>query len=385
MFDWLRRRLGGRQRGGEKADNMNPAKLADAIADARLLLHYAASRGIKLKDAVMNAVVAADHAQAAGAVSEELELKFWKSFRELAEAVSPVTVQSIRATVEEPSHAASWLDSLAVWRTMSEAHWAVFKYRWLALFFLLVLISTQMFWVVGVSLTSETVTLTQKIATLEIQRKELKADPSIDVEQRIRRDGELQADIDELRDWITGSYQSLRDWNRTWAAVANNVPFQNSPFDSDDFKKLKDTAKNRIEVTSAEFVLQALSAYILPLLYGLLGAFAYVLRAISREIREVTFSSDSTIRYGLRLSLGLLSGIAVGLLLTPSDTGNESNVPSEILNLKTLSPLGLAFVAGYAVELIFAAMDRIVAAFTGDRAIGGRGKAAKGGDGGQPA
>jgi len=42
-------------------------------------------------------------------------------------------------------------------------------------------------------------------------------------------------------------------------------------------------------------------------------------------------------------------------------------VPGAVLTLKTLSPLALAFLAGYAVELIFTAMDRIVGAFSGGR------------------
>jgi len=31
---------------------------------------------------------------------------------------------------------------------------------------------------------------------------------------------------------------------------------------------------------------------------------------------------------------------------------------------RTLSPFALAFLAGYSVELLFAAMDRLIAAFT---------------------
>jgi len=391
MFDWLKSLAGIRPAEAGRADALEGVTLADAIADARLLLHYAASRGIELTDSVTNAVIKADHAQSpaegapadgdvpANAVSPEIELAFWKAFRKLAVAVSPVTVESIRATVDTHPSLASPLLLRASGKAVSDARWSVFKYRWLALFFLIVLISVQMFWVVGVSLTGDTVSLTEKITTLEQENRDLLAelDNDTDDQRIIEEDGRLQAEMAELRGWLTGSYQSLRDWNRTWASFVFYVPFLTSPFDSEGFDKLPPEAQNRIEVTSAEFVLQALAAYVLPLLYGLLGAFAYVLRDIAREVRDVTFSAESTIRYGLRLSLGLLSGIAVGLLLTPG-TGEDGNaVPSEVLDLKTLSPLGLAFVAGYAVELIFAAMDRIVTAFTGDRTIGARDRSAK--------
>ena len=366
--------------GQQPAEGAEPGKgvtLADAIADARLLLHYAASRGVELEDNVMAAVVAADHARKSGDVSGELELAFWKSFRQLAGAVAPVTVQSIRATVDfhPTSTSALWLRLSG--QPLSDARWSVFKYRWLALFFLLVLLSVQMFWVVGASLTSETVSLTERIKDLETGRIELTLELG-EAAGGDRRLNVMKADIDELRGWLNGSYQSLRDWNDIWSSIVYFVPFLTSPFASDGFKALEAKAKDRIHVTSAEFVLQALSAYVLPLLYGLLGAFAYVLRDIAREVRDVTFSVDSTIRYGLRLSLGLLSGIAVGLLLTPGSAEGGNAVPSEVLDLKTLSPLALAFVAGYAVELIFAAMDRIVTAFTGDRTISARSRAAQG-------
>lgn len=395
MFDWLRRRAGIAPDELGDAEVVQVATLGGAIADARLLLHYAASRGIELPDSVTKAVIAADHAQGpaeeasaeggapANAVSPEIELAFWKAFRQLAVAVSPVTVQSIRATVDTHSSLASPLLLRASGKAVSDARWSVFKYRWLALFFLIVLLSIQMFWVVGVSLTGDTVSLTEQIATLEQERRDLIAetDDDAEIERIIEEDGRLQAEMTELRGWLTGSYQSLRDWNRMWASFVFYVPFLTSPYESEAFGELRPEAQNRIEVTSAEFVLQALAAYVLPLLYGLLGAFAYVLRDIAREVRDVTFSAESTIRYGLRLSLGLLSGIAVGLLLTPGSGENGNAVPSEVLDLKTLSPLGLAFVAGYAVELIFAAMDRIVTAFTGDRTIGARERPAKGGKG----
>lgn len=398
MVDWLRRLAGIAPADGKDANAVRPVRLADAIADARLLLHYAASRGIELPDGVADAVIEADHAQGPGGkavggeaarggtaadkvVPPDVELAFWTAFRQLAVAVSPVTVHSIRATVDTHPSLASPLLLRISGKAVSDARWSVFKYRWLALFFLIALISVQMFWVVGVSLTGDTVSLTERIAALEVESRALVADPDndADVQRVIQEDGRLQAEMTELRGWLTGSYQSLRDWNRTWAYFVFYVPFLTSPFDSPGFAQLQPEAQNRIEVTSAEFVLQALAAYVLPLLYGLLGAFAYVLRDIAREVRDVTFSADSTIRYGLRLSLGLLSGIAVGLLLTPGSGENGNAVPSEVLDLKTLSPLGLAFVAGYAVELIFAAMDRIVTAFTGDRTIGARDRSARGG------
>lgn len=92
--------------------------------------------------------------------------------------------------------------------------------------------------------------------------------------------------------------------------------------------------------------------FLLPLLYGMLGAIAYVLRRLSDE----TSGEARTLkrRYSLRVPIGALSGLAAGWLLQPA-TGSVS---------ASLSPFALAFVAGYSADLVFAAMDRIVAAFS---------------------
>jgi hypothetical protein len=103
-----------------------------------------------------------------------------------------------------------------------------------------------------------------------------------------------------------------------------------------------------------DMLLVFLSGYLLPMLYGLLGACAFVLRKLSDEIDKLTFANDARVRYSLRLNIGLLAGLAVGWFIKPG-TGEAS--------LVSLSPLALAFVAGYGSDLFFVALDKIVQAF----------------------
>jgi len=96
------------------------------------------------------------------------------------------------------------------------------------------------------------------------------------------------------------------------------------------------------------------------LLYGLLGACTYVLRALLNDIRALTYTHKSFIGYKVRVVLGTLSGLAISWFFPPS---------ADIL--KTLSPLALAFLAGYSVEILFAAMDKFVSAFSAkDQGLG---------------
>ncbi len=109
--------------------------------------------------------------------------------------------------------------------------------------------------------------------------------------------------------------------------------------------------------TPSEFALEVLQSYILPLLYGLLGAAIYVLRSLTREIEQVTYTSSSDIEYGLRLALGALGGLGIGWFLTPE----------EFSGIQSISPLALSFLTGYHIDLLFSVMDKFIAAFSRSR------------------
>jgi hypothetical protein len=99
-----------------------------------------------------------------------------------------------------------------------------------------------------------------------------------------------------------------------------------------------------------------LSQYLLPLLYDLLGSLTYILRTLSKEIQDVTFTQGSATRYSLRWPLGMLAGVTIGLLFDPT----------QFAGLAAITPLGVAFLAGYGVELFFTGLDWLVRAFTGE-------------------
>jgi len=108
-----------------------------------------------------------------------------------------------------------------------------------------------------------------------------------------------------------------------------------------------------------KMILDFLAAYLLPALYGLLGACAFVLRQLSadlsRDFSTLRFAHDSRVRYSLRLNIGVLAGLAVGWFIDPAQEGSV---------VANLSPLALAFVAGYGSDLLFAVLDRVVNAFS---------------------
>ena len=108
----------------------------------------------------------------------------------------------------------------------------------------------------------------------------------------------------------------------------------------------------RRSVTEAQqlvYVLNSLYTALVPLLLGAIGVRTYVLRLMSQQIADTTFSSTSTIRHFVRVALGALAGVAIGL----GGFGPTNR----------LSAAALAFLAGYAVEPVFATLDAFAAKF----------------------
>jgi len=88
-----------------------------------------------------------------------------------------------------------------------------------------------------------------------------------------------------------------------------------------------------------------ISAWILPLFYGLLGASVYLMR---------TYLNDKTANQGffplvLRLALGGIAGLAIGWFSVP---GSSSAAISTI-------PFGIAFLAGFSIDAVFTLLERL--------------------------
>jgi hypothetical protein len=82
----------------------------------------------------------------------------------------------------------------------------------------------------------------------------------------------------------------------------------------------------------------------------MLGAATYVLRNLSKQIEDVVYSDKARIQHTSRIVLGALAGIMVGWFsfLIPSETTSF---------LGSVSPLAIAFLVGYNIEIFFSLMD----------------------------
>ncbi len=96
------------------------------------------------------------------------------------------------------------------------------------------------------------------------------------------------------------------------------------------------------------FPSRALGAWLLPALYGALGAAIYYLRRLLRT----SLPNPPFARVATRVVLGGLAGVLVASMWTaPVGTGQ---------NLMTLSPFLVAFLFGYSIEIFFRLLDKLV-------------------------
>jgi len=81
----------------------------------------------------------------------------------------------------------------------------------------------------------------------------------------------------------------------------------------------------------------------------MLGAVAYRLRNLSEQLVNKTVEPDSFVRARMRIRLAILGGVMIGLFQGFGPTA--------------LSPLAIAFLVGYAVEIFFTFLDTIIQAY----------------------
>jgi hypothetical protein len=125
----------------------------------------------------------------------------------------------------------------------------------------------------------------------------------------------------------------------------------------EDLDHLTDTY---LEVRSfAQDILDRISVFygafttcLLPVLYALLGTCAYLLRSFEEDVRHKTFTPSSRAT-SAHFLVAVIGGTVVGLF------GNFN-----ITDGASISPLAIAFLVGYAVDVFFSFLEGLLQAFT---------------------
>jgi len=284
------------------------------IANARRLLRQANRKGIHVPDDVVAVVFTAGDAEEAGPLPAALKTRFWNAY-------------SVLQNITEP-------------RDRARRRYRVVFYITLAL-----LLVTQCYFMVGMGTRDQILRLREETFALTGQLAAAQGQAPISAE--LQGEAAQRSGADVTRERIKALGQDMVAYHQlaTWL-----MPYVGGTRDEFIDRSLR--------LATLDLVLTFLGTYVLPALYGLLGASAFVLRQLSDEIGKLRFAHDRQVQYTLRLNIGLLGGLAVGWFVSP---GEGASV------IANLSPLALAFVAGYGSDLLFALLDRIVGAFVPKR------------------
>jgi hypothetical protein len=116
------------------------------------------------------------------------------------------------------------------------------------------------------------------------------------------------------------------------------------------YQDVRSFAQDILDLVSVSY--GAITTCLLPILYALLGTCAYLLRSFEEQLRTLTFTPSSRATWARFLIAGI-GGAVVGLF------GNFS-----INEGASISPLAIAFLVGYAVDVFFSFLEGLLQSFT---------------------
>jgi hypothetical protein len=343
-----------------------------AVEDSMALLMYAAETGRNVDDATRNSVLHAKAVTAAGG-DETVTANLLGALTKLAAGLSPVTADSLRASrnLTKPTIA-----SLRMWTAILAVP--------IILFSVLGFVSSSISSAIRTDITTANEVLVKLRAELGTERAPTAGTTDKPELPKGLNEGDVITQLQLYASTIRAIDARARQLN--WFVLnAEQDPFakyrwkpnqtekervENQqtikglfqlPIGLLNMPKAVDTLTNtHQEVRSfAQDILDLVSVYygaittcLLPVLYALLGTCAYLLRSFEEELRTLTFTPSSRANLARFLIAGI-GGAVVGLF------GNFT-----ITQGASISPLAIAFLVGYAVDVFFSFLEGLLQAFT---------------------
>jgi hypothetical protein len=393
--------------------------LVSDLDDAQQLLSYVTRNGLqedrKIPPDVIQTLITSREEMRAGTFNAiQEEAKFRASYGTIAKAAQPVTVASLRDSFAFRVYHRWFREPES--RPVAEI--ACLRYRNMAFFTLVALVLIQSYWTATSSILSKTDALIAETARTRADLAQqasrsgpvktgggsesaatspspadVPAEPPANtsdvektratVEDLVSKASELEANYSMLATfmWPFKWLESKPDEQGGTTSDAGQTPPKTAPgaqpsaTPNPSAKKENNNPNdslfgpNELQTRRAATraiagqVIDVMQKWLLPLLYGALGAMVFVVRTLSTQARDRGFRTEALVSLVLRVFLGLISGLAIGWFWT-HDSSAATNAAGGPMSLSTLSPFALAFIAGYGVEVFFALLDKIVSTFT---------------------
>jgi hypothetical protein len=380
---------------GVTSGELNVHLLNRHLADAEMMLNYAVETGLQVGDIVYRSILEAGAAARTG-WTEHAATDLLKASTQLAAALKPVSPESLRSTANYRSKFRG--SRLALQIAMGILAAVIVFYSTLAFLFSSFSANIRNNLSVAnplaVRLVSELGEPTQSpdnklclnsdLTTAAIVQGATNADPSKPPVGINRKD--VIEDLQTFAAAIRDMYGGARRMNYLYRLQPDPFYFD-KPASPNDVTKMLElppglpnlalAATERVCVyqraryyaqsteESATILTGAVATCILPVLYAVLGAGAFVLRRleiVERQLRLHTFTSEAV---SPRFITAAIAGAVVGLF----------NFGSAV----SVSPLAIAFLAGYAVDVFFSFLESMIETLRKGRGSAGSDQATPGG------
>ena len=321
------------------------------VFNAQMIISFMLDNGLDVDEATLHQV-----AEARDTVNtnkwRDVESKFLLTYNNLVKRIYPVSIEMLRKPDEIDKVE---LSSLILGKEQREHRkkWSASIYSIITMVFMLLLLGVQVFYFLGSTRLNNINKTNDELEKALTRQRELQiitaADPN-----NISFELELEDNMSkttELNNSLQSNILLLEPWTKVISALTFNTRGK-----KDIDTQEKENIKTNIEVIQeAKGYALILGIYILPLLYGLIGGLTYVLRELRSDVRKYTLDKESTIKYILRIILGAVAGLSVGLFW-----GDIENAQAVGFTSISLSPMLLAFLAGYCVEHVLGFIDKII-------------------------
>ncbi len=348
---------------------LTPSEIVeDAITNAELLLMHAAESGLEISPEEVAVITEAKRAFQEKQWNTDIELKFWLVYKNLARRSYPVTVDAVRAAQETRiKHPNFWQKLTRKTRRNTLTYRAVRFYTIFTIITLIIMVFLHVLFSIGTSRLNRIQMANERMQQIEKQLDQLdmiagEEQTNINIEMQKEK---LLNELYEANSEKVNAIKLLEEWLRT----IKRLTFSERQFEKRMSELQQESANpgglpappTTPEATidthigiiqEAQNYLLILGLVILPLFYGLLGALAYVLRDLVQSTKRLQFTKESNIINILRLTLGTIAGLAVGVFWV------DLKQQQEFVMIKSLGPLIVAFLSGFMVEYVFAVIER---------------------------
>ncbi len=350
------------------APKLHPTDLVkEAIKNSELVLFYIAEIGIEADKKDVETITFAKEALESDLWNVETEVKFWIAYKNLTSLIKPVTVDSLKASQEVVIKQPNFIQKLFKTKRKQTLSYRIVRfYTFFTILTMIVMLFLHIYFSIGTIRLNRIQSANERIDKIKDDIEEINliiGAGSTNI-SAIQKRSDLQEELSEVNSEKESNIELLGEWvnliqhfflasGKNQEPEKNNIENNSEPGPPGSPVSPEQTLNQNIEIIQrAQNFILIIGLYILPLFYGLLGALTYVLRDLSHQTKKMQYTKESNINHILRLILGTIAGLAVGVFW--GDIKQQEN----FIVIKSLGPLLVAYLSGLTVEYIFTAIER---------------------------